>query len=98
MINCEAGGIEQEGGTSTWDILHRYGQETRVVFVGDAKMGVAEIQAFNGSIMNNNEETGESGWTPIHLHIPSLCIGSTRTASILGLPRIHRPCQKHHAK
>ena len=53
------GELNKEGGTSTWDILHRYGQETRVVFVGDAKMGVAEIQAVNGSIMNNNEETGE---------------------------------------
>ena len=54
------GQLNKDAYTPTWDVLHRYGQDTRIVFVGDAKMGTAELVAVHGSIMGNNAESGET--------------------------------------
>jgi len=44
--------------TPTWDILHRYGPNYKLVFVGDAAMSPYEIQLPGGSVEHHNEEAG----------------------------------------
>ncbi|MDX1693712.1 MAG: hypothetical protein R3208_08090 [Ketobacteraceae bacterium] len=45
--------------TSTWDLLHRYSSDYRVIFVGDATMSPYEISSVGGSVEHWNEEPGE---------------------------------------
>ena len=44
--------------TNTWDILHKYGHDYKVVFVGDAAMSPYEITHPGGSVEHMNEEAG----------------------------------------
>lgn len=44
--------------TSTFDILHKYGKEYKVLFIGDATMAPYEISHVGGSIEHYNEEAG----------------------------------------
>lgn len=44
--------------TPTWDILHKYGHDYKVVFVGDAAMSPYEISHPGGSVEHMNEEAG----------------------------------------
>lgn len=44
-----------------WDIIHRYGSDYKVIFVGDATMGPYEITYPGGSVEHWNEEPG-SAW------------------------------------
>ncbi|MDW8468392.1 MAG: VWA domain-containing protein [Burkholderiales bacterium] len=44
--------------TRTWDILHRYPHDYRVIFVGDATMSPYEILQPGGSVEYFNEEPG----------------------------------------
>ncbi len=44
--------------TPTWDVLHRYGADYKVIFVGDASMSPYEILYPGGSVEHNNEEAG----------------------------------------
>lgn len=44
--------------TLTWDILHKYSSDYRVIFVGDASMAPYEITQPGGSIEHWNEEAG----------------------------------------
>ncbi len=44
--------------TDTWDILHKYGHDYKVVFVGDAAMSPYEISHPGGSVEHFNEEPG----------------------------------------
>lgn len=44
--------------TPTWDILHKYGHDYKVVFVGDAAMSPYEIAQPGGSVEHFNEEAG----------------------------------------
>jgi uncharacterized protein with von Willebrand factor type A (vWA) domain len=44
--------------TQTWDILHKYGHDYKVVFVGDAAMSPYEISHPGGSVEHFNEEPG----------------------------------------
>ncbi len=43
---------------STWDILHSYGSDYKVIFVGDAAMSPYEISVPGGSVEYFNEEPG----------------------------------------
>lgn len=43
---------------ATWDILHKYGSDYKVIFVGDAAMGPYEINYQGGSVEHYNEEPG----------------------------------------
>jgi len=45
--------------TSTWDVLHTYPHDYKVVFVGDASMSPYEIAAPGGSVEHFNEEPGQ---------------------------------------
>ncbi|WP_067518059.1 vWA domain-containing protein [Endozoicomonas ascidiicola] len=41
-----------------WDVIHRYGKDYRVIFVGDAAMSPFEITSPGGSVEHFNEEAG----------------------------------------
>jgi uncharacterized protein with von Willebrand factor type A (vWA) domain len=43
---------------ATWDILHKYGPDWKVIFVGDAAMSPYEIVQPGGSVEYMNEEPG----------------------------------------
>jgi uncharacterized protein with von Willebrand factor type A (vWA) domain len=44
--------------TPTWDILHKYSHDYKVIFVGDAAMSPYEISHPGGSVEHFNEESG----------------------------------------
>ena len=44
--------------TRTWDLLHKYGHDYKVIFVGDATMSPYEILQPGGSVEYNNAEPG----------------------------------------
>ncbi|MDT0574964.1 VWA domain-containing protein [Croceicoccus sp. F390] len=62
--NCLYEGVWQENRrrwaerTPTWDVLHRYGHDYKIVFVGDAAMSPYEIAHPGGSVEHMNEEAG----------------------------------------
>jgi uncharacterized protein with von Willebrand factor type A (vWA) domain len=45
--------------TPTWDLLHTYPHDYKVVIVGDASMSPYEISAQGGSVEHYNEEAGQ---------------------------------------
>ena len=42
----------------TWDILHKYAADYKIIFVGDASMAPYEVANVGGSIEHDNEESG----------------------------------------
>ncbi|WP_343521142.1 VWA domain-containing protein [Sphingomonas sp.] len=44
--------------TPTWDVLHKFGHDYKVIFVGDASMSPYEISHPGGSVEHYNEEAG----------------------------------------
>lgn len=44
--------------TATWDVLHKFGHDYKLVFVGDASMSPYEITHAGGSVEHYNEEAG----------------------------------------
>ncbi|MDR2856610.1 MAG: VWA domain-containing protein [Novosphingobium sp.] len=52
----------------TWDVLHRYGHDYKVIFVGDAAMSPYEISHPGGSVEHFNEESG-AVWLERVMHI-----------------------------
>jgi uncharacterized protein with von Willebrand factor type A (vWA) domain len=48
----------QQEQMSTYDILHKYSSDYKVIFVGDASMAPYEISSPGGSVEYNNEEAG----------------------------------------
>ncbi|MEJ7935663.1 VWA domain-containing protein [Sphingobium sp. AN558] len=51
----------------TWDILHKYGHDYKVIFVGDAAMSPYEFTHPGGSVEHMNEEAG-AVWIERILH------------------------------
>jgi uncharacterized protein with von Willebrand factor type A (vWA) domain len=45
---------------STWDVLHTYGSDYKLIFVGDATMSPYEIAYAGGSVEHWNEEAGQA--------------------------------------
>jgi hypothetical protein len=45
--------------TPTWEVMHTYGSDYKVIFVGDASMSPYEIVMPGGSVEYWNEEAGE---------------------------------------
>ncbi len=54
--------------TPTWDVLHKYGHDYKVIFVGDAAMSPYEISHPGGSVEHFNEESGAT-WLQRVMHI-----------------------------
>jgi uncharacterized protein with von Willebrand factor type A (vWA) domain len=46
--------------TPTWDVLHTYPHDYKVIFVGDASMSLYEIVMPGGSVEHMNPEPGEA--------------------------------------
>ncbi|MEY4721213.1 MAG: hypothetical protein RIQ46_938 [Pseudomonadota bacterium] len=44
--------------TPTWEVLHKYGHDYKVIFVGDAAMSPYEITHQGGSVEHHNPEAG----------------------------------------
>ena len=44
--------------TPTWDVLHKYGHDYKLIFIGDASMSPYEISHPGGSVEHFNEEAG----------------------------------------
>lgn len=63
--NCLYEGVWQDNGRrhqnrlNTYDILHKYPQDYKVIFIGDASMSPYEIVYPGGSVEHWNEESGE---------------------------------------
>ena len=43
---------------STWDVLHKYGNDYKIIFVGDAAMSPYEVNSVGGRVEHWNEEAG----------------------------------------
>jgi uncharacterized protein len=54
--------------TPTWDALHKYGHDYKVIFVGDAAMSPYEVSHVGGSVEHMNEEAGAT-WLQRVTHI-----------------------------
>jgi hypothetical protein len=59
--------------TRTWDLLHKYGHDYKVIFVGDATMSPYEILQPGGSIEYFNEEPG-AAWIRRVTDVYSKCV------------------------
>jgi uncharacterized protein with von Willebrand factor type A (vWA) domain len=59
--------------TRTWDLLHKYGHDYKVIFVGDATMSPYEILQPSGSIEYFNEEPG-AVWIKRFIEIYPKCV------------------------
>jgi uncharacterized protein with von Willebrand factor type A (vWA) domain len=59
--------------TRTWDLLHKYGHDYKVIFVGDATMSPYEILQPGGSIEYFNEEAG-AVWLKRITDVYSKCV------------------------
>ncbi|RPH16007.1 MAG: hypothetical protein CBB67_016350 [Alteromonadaceae bacterium TMED7] len=51
-----------------WDVIHKYGPDCKVIFVGDATMGPYEIAYPGGSVEHWNEEPGATWLNRITSH------------------------------
>ena len=54
--------------TATWDIIHTFPQDYRVIFIGDASMAPMEISSPGGSVEHYNDEPGVSWMRRIQDH------------------------------
>ena len=59
--------------TRTWDLLHKYGHDYKVIFVGDATMSPYEILQAGGSVEYFNEEAG-AVWVKRVTEIYNRCV------------------------
>lgn len=64
----------------TWEVLHTYGGDYKVIFVGDAAMSPYEIAAPGGSVEHFNEEPG-SLWMERVGHTYPSCVWLNPTAA-----------------
>ncbi len=46
--------------TPTWDLIHTYGEDYKLIFIGDATMSPYEITYAGGSVEHWNEESGQA--------------------------------------
>ena len=54
------------------DVINKYGSDYKIIFVGDASMGIYEITHVNGSIEHYNDKPGESYFKRIKNHFDKL--------------------------
>lgn len=53
---------------NTWDLMHTYGKDYRVIFVGDASMAPYELMSNGGSVEYTNDESGAIWLKRMRLH------------------------------
>ncbi|MDX2001426.1 MAG: VWA domain-containing protein [Chitinophagales bacterium] len=54
----------------TWELLHRYNSDYKLIFVGDAAMAPYELYSSNGSLEHQNSETGIAWLKRMTDHFP----------------------------
>jgi uncharacterized protein with von Willebrand factor type A (vWA) domain len=59
--------------TRTWEVLHKYGHDYKVIFVGDATMSPYEILQPGGSVEYANEEPG-AAWIKRFTEVYPKCV------------------------
>ena len=58
----------QQSRLNTYDLLHRYGKDYRLILVGDASMAPYELESVGGSVEYNNTETGRIWLSRLQQH------------------------------
>ncbi len=76
--------------TPTWDVLHTYPSDYKVVFVGDASMSPYEISVPGGSVEHMNEEPGAVWMQRITARLPSCGVAQPGSRGPLGLDALDR--------
>ena len=76
--------------TRTWDLLHKYGHDYKVIFVGDATMSPYEILQPGGSIEYFNEEPGAVWIKRFTDDLPEVRLAQPRAGGNLVLPPVDR--------
>ena len=71
--------------TPTWDVLHKYGHDYKLVFVGDASMSPYEITHPGGSVEHYNEEAGRGLAAAADHHLSGRGLAQPGARAILGL-------------
>ena len=57
---------------STWEVLHKYNNDWKIIIVGDASMATYELTSARGSIEHYNEESGLTWLQKMSGHFPNL--------------------------
>ena len=79
--------------TPTWQVLHKYPADYKVIFVGDASMSPYEISVAGGSVEHMNEEPGALWMQARHRHLRALRVAEPGARDALGLDaRRSRSC------
>ena len=71
---------------STWDVLHTYPADYKVIFIGDASMSPYELTHVGGAVEHMNPEPGAL-WLRRVTETYSIASGSTRSPSGIGAIR-----------
>ena len=71
--------------TPTWDVLHTYPHDYKVVFVGDASMSPYEITAPGGSVEHYNDEPGADLDGARDAHLSGLRLAQPGAGARMGL-------------
>ena len=74
--------------TPTWDVLHTYPHDYKVIFVGDASMSPYEIAAAGGSVEHFNEEPGQRVDGARHRHLSVMRLAQPGARARVGDDRI----------
>ena len=72
-------------GRRLWDMLHKFGHDYKLVFVGDAAMSPYEISHPGGSVEHFNEEAGRGVDQPADHRLPGRGVAQPDARSALGL-------------
>ena len=74
--------------TPTWDVLHTYPHDYKVIFVGDASMSPYEIVAPGGSVEHFNEEPGSVWMERVDAHLSVLRLAQSGRRARMGDHRL----------
>ncbi len=74
----------------TWDIIRKYNQDYKLIFVGDATMSPYEILQPGGSVEYNNEEPGAVWIAAPDRRLPAARLDQPRAARRVAVPPEHR--------
>jgi len=72
---------------NTWDILHKFPHDYKVIFVGDATMSPYEITYPGGLGGALEREAGSTGWTGVANIYDHMIWSEPHRRAALGLPR-----------
>ncbi len=77
--------------TPTFDVLHTYPHDYKVIFVGDASMSPYEIVAPGGSVEHMNQEPGQVWMQRVLATYPSARLAQSGAGAGLGHDRLDPP-------